>query len=42
MVKDIYYKFIQFSLGIYDGREFIDGSALTGFDWERFFGFARK
>ena len=42
MIKDIYYKFIQFSLGIYDGREFVDGSALTGFDWERFFGFARK
>lgn len=42
MVKDIYYKFIQFSLGIYDGREFVDGSALIGFDWERFFGFARK
>lgn len=42
MVKDIYYKFIQFSLGIYGGREFVDGSALTDFDWERFFGFARK
>ncbi len=42
MVKAIYYKFIQFSLGIYDGREFVDGSALTDFDWERFFGFARK
>ena len=42
MVKDIYYKFIQFSLGIYDGRVFVDGSALIGFDWERFFGFARK
>lgn len=42
MVKDIYYKFIQFSLGVYDGREFVDGSALIGFDWERFFGFARK
>lgn len=30
MVKDIYYKFIQFSLSIYDGQEFVDGSALIG------------
>lgn len=38
----IYFRFIQFSLGLYEGREFMDGSALVGFDWKKFYDFARK
>ncbi len=37
-----YFKFLQFSLGLHDGKEFIDGSALKGFDWNAFYEFARK
>lgn len=42
MTEKIYYKFIQFALGTYDGKEFLDGSALNGFDWQRFYDFAKK
>lgn len=42
MTEKIYYKFIQFALGTYDGKEFLDGSALNGFDWQRFYAFAKK
>lgn len=38
----IYFRFIQFSLGIYDGKEFLDGSALRDFDWAAFYEFAKK
>ena len=41
-VTDIYFRFIQFSLGIYEGKEFLDGSALKGFDWNAFYEFAKK
>lgn len=41
-VTDIYFRFIQFSLGIYEGKEFLDGSALKDFDWSAFYGFAKK
>ena len=42
MTENIYYKFIQFALGTYEGKEFLDGSALNGFDWQRFYAFAKK
>ena len=42
MTEKIYYKFIQFALGTYEGKEFLDGSALNGFDWQRFYNFAKK
>lgn len=42
MIEKIYYKFIQFALGTYEGKEFLDGSALQGFDWQRFYAFAKK
>ena len=41
-VTDIYFRFIQFSLGIYEGKEFLDGSALKGLDWNTFYEFAKK
>ena len=41
-VTDIYFRFIQFSLGIYDGKEFLDGSALKDLDWAAFYEFAKK
>ena len=42
MDYSIYFRFIQFSLGLYEGREFLDGSALRGFDWDAFYDFARR
>ncbi len=39
---NLYFRFIQFSLGLYDGREFLDGTALRGFDWEAFYRFANE
>ena len=42
MTEKIYYKFIQFALGTYEGKEFLDGSALNGIDWQRFYAFAKK
>ena len=41
-VTDIYFRFIQFYLGIYDGKEFLDGSALKDLDWAAFYEFAKK
>lgn len=41
-MTDIYFRFIQFSLGVYEGKEFLDGSALKGFDWNAFYEFAKK
>ena len=42
MDYSIYFRFIQFSLGLYEGREFLDGSALRCFNWEAFYDFARR
>ena len=41
-MTDIYFRFIQFSLGVYEGNEFLDGSALRGFNWNAFYEFAKK
>ena len=41
-VTDIYFRFIQFSLGVYEGKEFLDGSALKDLDWAVFYEFAKK
>ncbi len=41
-VTDIYFRFIQFSLGVYEGKEFLDGSALKDLDWNSFYEFAKK
>lgn len=41
-MTDIYFRFIQFSIGVYCGREFIDGSALNDFNWNAFYEFAKK
>lgn len=41
-MTDIYFRFIQFSLGVYEGKEFLDDSVLKGFDWQRFYDFAKK
>ena len=41
-VTDIYFRFIQFSLGVYEGKEFLDGSALKDLDWNTFYEFAKK
>ena len=42
MDYSIYFRFIQFSLGLYEGREFMDGSALRCFNWDAFYDFARR
>lgn len=41
-MTSVYFRFVQFSLGIYEGKEFLDGSALKGFDWATFYEFAKK
>ena len=41
-MADIYFRFLQFSLGLYDGRDFLSGEALRDFDWNDFFRFAKK
>ena len=41
-MTDIYFRLIRFALGIDEGKEFLDGSALRGFDWHSFFEFAKK
>lgn len=38
----VYFRFIQFSLGLYDGEEFLSSGALKGFDWAAFYRFAKK
>ena len=37
-----YFRFIQFALGLYEGKEFLTGEALKGFDWKAFYRFAQK
>lgn len=42
-LTDIYFRFIQFSLGVYEDKEvFFDGSALKDLDWAAFYEFAKK
>ena len=39
---ELYFRLIQFSLGLYEGKEFLDGTALKDFDWKAFFDFVKK
>ena len=41
-MQSLYFRFIQFSLGIYEGKEFLDATALRGFCWMRLYSFAKK
>ena len=41
-MNELYSRFIRFSLGIYEGREFLDGTALRNFDWNAFYDFVKK
>ena len=41
-MNKLYFRFIQFSLGEYEGKEFLDGSALKDFDWQAFYEFASQ
>lgn len=41
-MSEIYFRFLQFSLGLYDGREFLSGETLVNFDWNDFYRFAKK
>ena len=41
-MTDIFFRFVQFALGAYEGKEFLDGSALRGFNWSAFCEFAKK
>ena len=41
-MTDLYFRFIQFSLGLYEGTEFLDGTELMGFDWGAFYEFAKE
>ena len=38
---DRYIKFIRFSLGLYEGKEFLTGGALVDFDWSAFYNFCK-
>ena len=39
---DRYFRFLQFSLGLSDGKDFLSGEALADFDWNSFYRFAKK
>lgn len=41
-MTDIFFRFVQFALGTYEGKEFLDGSALRGFNWSAFCEFVKK
>lgn len=41
-MTDIFFRFVQFALGTYEGKEFLDGSALRDFNWSAFCEFAKK
>lgn len=38
----VYFRFVQFSLGLYGGKEFLSGEALGGFDWKAFYRFCKR
>jgi len=38
----VYFRFVQFSLGLYGGKEFLSGEALVGFDWKEFYRFCKR
>ncbi len=42
MEYEIYFRFVQFSLGLDEGQRFLDGSALKDMDWHDFLEFAKK
>ena len=42
MMFRLYFRFVQFSLGLDEGKEFLSGKALEDFDWDAFFRFAKK
>lgn len=42
VMSEIYFRFLQFSLGLYDGKEFLSGETLVNFDWNAFYRFAKK
>ena len=39
---DRYFRFLQFSLGLSDGKDLLSGEALADFDWNSFYRFAKK
>ena len=39
---DRYFRFLQFSLGLSDGKNFLSGEALADLDWDSFYRFAKK
>ena len=39
---DRYFRFLQFSLGLSGGKDFLSGEALADFDWNFFYRFAKK
>lgn len=41
-LRSLYFRFLQFSLGLCDGTEFLSGKALKDFDWNKFYTFATK
>lgn len=41
-MSDVNFRFLQFSLGLYDGKEFLSGETLVNFDWNAFYHFAKK
>ena len=41
-MTDIFFRFVQFALGAYEGKEFLDGSALRDFNWGAFCECAKK
>ena len=41
-MNKLYFRFIRFSLGIEEGKDFLDGSALKNFDWQAFYEFASQ
>lgn len=42
VMSEIYFRFLQFSLGLYDGKEFLSEETLGNFDWNAFYRFAKK
>lgn len=42
IMEDTYFRFLRFSLGLYDGKEFLSGEALVNFDWNAFYHFCKR